>query len=219
MSIGRQDVRNAVWSMPVRSAQTRIQARVRGLHLAFLFLLSSVACGSARSAAEVSVDATSQDGVVQVSARAVVRAPIELVWQTLTDYDHLSQFVPGIDSSRVVSRQGAQLIIEQKGGAHWWLFFYPIRVTVATTERPFESIDVRLLRGNLRRLDGGYRIEPRPDGSTEVTWQGLIEPDTPLPSFIRTAVLRRSISEQFAGMVKEIERRADLWSSRSELSH
>jgi ribosome-associated toxin RatA of RatAB toxin-antitoxin module len=165
------------------------------------------------------VNAADQDGAVQVTARAVVHAPIELIWQTLTDYDHLSQFVPGIDSSRVVSRQGAQLIVEQKGGVHWWFFSYPIRVTVASTERPYERIDVRLLQGNLRRLDGGYRIEPRPDGSTELTWQGLIEPDTPLPAFIRTPLLRRSISDQFAGVVKEIERRADLWSSRSDLAH
>jgi ribosome-associated toxin RatA of RatAB toxin-antitoxin module len=205
--------------MPVRSAQTRLQTHLNGRRLAFLFLLGAVACASARSPAEVSVNATSRDGAVQVTARAVVRAPIELIWQTLTDYDHLSQFVPGIDSSRVVSRQGEQLIIEQKGSAHWWLFFYPIRVTVASTERPYESIDVRLLQGNLRRLDGSYRIEARPDGSTQLTWQGLIEPDTPLPAFITSAVLRRSISEQFAGMVKEIERRADLWSSRSDLSH
>ena len=91
-------------------------------------------------------------------------------------------------------------------------------MTVASTERPYHGIDVHLLQGNLRRLDGGYRIEPQPDGSTELTWSGLIEPDTPLPGFIRTALLRRNISEQFAGMVREIERRADRWSARSALS-
>ena len=189
--------------------------------MAFLCLLGLALGAPARSADAVNVivNFTAQDGAVQVSARAVVHAPIELIWQTLTDYDHLSQFVPGIDSSRVISRQGARLIVEQKGAARWWFFYYPIRVTVASTERPYESIDVRLLEGNLRRLDGRYHIEPRRDGGAEVTWQGLIEPDTPLPAFIRNAVLRRSISEQFAGMVKEIERRADLWASRSDLSH
>jgi ribosome-associated toxin RatA of RatAB toxin-antitoxin module len=205
--------------MPVRSVQTRPGTRRSRLHLALLFLLGLATGASARSAADISVNASAQDGVVQVTARAVVRAPIELIWQTLTDYDHLSQFVPGIDSSRVVSRQGAQLVVEQKGSAHWWIFTYPIRVTLTSTERPYERIDVRLLQGNLRRLDGSYRIAPRPDGTTEVTWQGLIEPDAPLPEFIRTVVLRRSISEQFAGMVREIERRADRWSSRSELSY
>jgi ribosome-associated toxin RatA of RatAB toxin-antitoxin module len=205
--------------MLVRSALARLEFCLHRLRPAFLFLLGAAVCAPAQSAADIRVDCTPQDGGVQVNARAVVRAPIELIWQTLTDYDHLSQFVPGIDSSRVVSRQGTRLVIEQKGGAHWWWFSYPIRVTVTSTERPYESIDVRLLEGNLRRLDGRYHIEARPDGSAEVSWQGLIEPDTPLPAFIRNPVLRRSISEQFAGMVKEIERRADRWSSRSELSH
>ena len=188
------------------------------LRLAFLLMLGAAACALARPAADISVEAISQDEGVQVTARAVVHAPAELIWQTLTDYDHLPQFVPGIDSSRVLSRQGTQLVVEQKGGARWWFFYYPIRVTVATTERPYERIDVHLLQGNLRRLDGGYRIEPQPDGSTQITWQGLIEPDTPLPAFIHTPVLRRSISDQFAGMVREIERRADLWAARSALS-
>jgi hypothetical protein len=117
-----------------------------------------------------------------------------------------------------VSRQGGQLVVEQKGNARAWFFSYPIRVMVASTEHPYQGIDVHLLQGNLRRLDGGYRIEPQPDGSTQLTWQGLVEPDTPLPAFIRAALLRRSISDQFTGMVREIERRADLWSARSALS-
>ena len=204
--------------MPVRLPEIRLQTPSDRLRFAFLLALGAAACALARPPADISVEATSQDGAVQVTAHTVVHAPAELIWQTLTDYDHLSQFIPGIDSSRVVSRQGTLLTVEQKGGIRWWFFYYPIRVTVASTERPYESISVHLLQGNLRRLDGGYRIEPQPDGSTQLTWEGLVEPDTPLPGFLRTALLRRSISDQFAGMVREIERRADLWSARSALS-
>jgi ribosome-associated toxin RatA of RatAB toxin-antitoxin module len=197
--------------------KVRRQTGAERLRFLWLLMLGAAAAALARPA-EVSVVATPQPEGVQVTARALVRAPTELIWQTLTDYDHLSEFVPGMVSSRVVSRQGSQLIIEQKGGAHLWFFSYPIRVTVASTEHPYEGIDVRLLQGNLRRLEGGYRIEPQPDGSTEITWSGTIEPDSPVPAFIRNAILRRTISEQFAGMVREIERRADLWSARSALS-
>ena len=170
--------------------------------------LPLVLMSPARAGADISVVATAQDAGVQITAHAVVRAPIELIWQTLTDYDHLAEFVPGITSSRVVSRQGPELVVEQKGSAHLWFFSYPIEVKVAAAERPYRSIDVHLLQGNLKRLDGSYRIEPKPDGTTELAWNGLIEPDSPLPGFIRNPMLRRSISEQFAGMVREIERRA-----------
>ena len=183
--------------------------------LRVLLAAGALATASASRATDIQVVATAQDEAVQVTAQAVIRAPAELIWQTLTDYDHLAQFIPGIVESRVVSRDGTRSVVEQKGGARFWFFSYPIRVTVVSSERPFEGIDVQLLNGNLRRLEGGYRIEPRPDGSTELTWRGLVEPDTPLPSFMRTALLRRTISEQFTGMVREIERRADQWSARS----
>jgi ribosome-associated toxin RatA of RatAB toxin-antitoxin module len=183
-----------------------------------LLAAGALAASPCRGAADIRVVATAKDEAVEVTAQAVIRAPTALVWQTLTDYDHLPEFIPDITSSRVVSRQGAQSVVEQKGHCRLWFFSYPIRVTLASTERPFEGIDVRLVEGNLRRLQGGYRIGARRDGSVELTWSGLIEPDTPLPSFIRTAMLRRAISEEFEGMVREIERRADRWSARSAFS-
>ncbi len=180
----------------------------RALVLGVFGVLVAPAAPLARPGADISVEAVARDTAVEVTAHAVVRAPADLIWRTLTDYDHLAQFVPGISSSRVVSRAGSQSIVEQMGGARLWIFSYPIRVTVYSNERPYQGIDVHLLRGNLRRLDGGYQIVARSDGSTELTWSGLIEPDRPLPVFIRTALLRLSISDQFAGMVREIERRA-----------
>jgi len=199
---------------PTRRRRHRSILPARLPRAAWLLLLGS-ACALASPAADISVEATAQDAAVEITTRAVLHAPAELIWQTLTDYDHLAHFVPGIDSSRVVSRQGERLVVEQRGVARWWVFSYRIHVEMAATERPYRSIDVRLLQGNLRRLEGGYRIDPRPDGSTELTWHGVIEPDTPLPEFVRTPLLRRSISEQFTGMVREIERRADRAASAS----
>src|SRR5690349_3212416 len=126
--------------MPVRSPENRLQTRSDRLHFGFLLILGAATCALARPAADISVETISQASGVQVTARAVVHAPAELIWQTLTDYDHLPQFVPGLDSSRVVSRQGAQLVVEQQGSVRWWFFYYPIRVTVATTEQPYERI-------------------------------------------------------------------------------
>ena len=29
-------------------------------------------------------------------ARATLRAPLDVIWQTLTDYDHLAEFIPAL---------------------------------------------------------------------------------------------------------------------------
>jgi len=108
-----------------------------------LLMMGVAATALARPAADISVEGhVAGTRGCKVTARALLHVPAELIWQTLTDYEHLPNFVPDIAFSRVVSRQGAQLVIEQRGDVRLWFFSYPIRVTVASTERPYHGIDV-----------------------------------------------------------------------------
>ena len=69
-------------------------------------------------------------------------------------------------------------------------------------------ITVRVVRGNLKQLEGRYQIEQ--SGSADqytLRWTGLIEPDTVLPAFITVPLMRANIEDQFTGMVREIRRR------------
>jgi ribosome-associated toxin RatA of RatAB toxin-antitoxin module len=174
--------------------------------------------GTARSAEMFAVDATRYGDAVQVNARAAVKAPLALIWNTLTDYDHLADFIPGMNKSRLVERQGKTAIVTQSGYASLWFFHFPIEVTVEAVEEPSSSIQVRLLRGNLKRLEGSYQIEKIDgDNTYALRWSGIIEPGVAVPGFIAAPLMRKNISEQFLGMVKEIERRAALPSP--EMSH
>lgn len=167
----------------------------------------ALACG-ARAAEGVAIAAEREGRAIKVVARATLKAPPALVWQTLTDYDRLAEFIPGIVRSRVIERHGADTVVEQSGTARLLLFSYPIEVTVETRAHPPHVIEVRLLKGNLRQLEGAYRIEPLSDGRLVLHWSGLIEPDLALPPLIGEFLMRASVEEQFRGMVGEIERRA-----------
>lgn len=160
-------------------------------------------------AEHVSVEASRQGTAVAVTARATIKAPFALIWQTLTDYDHFSEFVPGMIKSHVIERHGSVAIIEEVGEASFWFFTYPIEVVVEAREEPPALLAVRVLHGNLKQLDGGYRIEKASDGEDEflLRWSGTIEPANALLPFIAVPLMRANISEQFHGMVKEIERR------------
>jgi ribosome-associated toxin RatA of RatAB toxin-antitoxin module len=168
-----------------------------------------LAAEPARSAQEVTVDADQQGNALAVTAQAILRAPLPLIWRTLTDYDHLAEFIPGMRSSRVLERRRDGAIVEQTGEASFWLFHYQIAVTVKSDEHYPAAIGVRILRGNLRQLSGGYQIETmagKPD-EFRLQWRGIIEPDIFLPLFITAPGLRQIIADQFLGMIKEIERR------------
>ena len=63
----------------------------------------------------------------------------ELVWQTLTDYGRLAEFIPGMRSSRVVERHGAVAVVEQAGEAGFLFFTFPIEVTRRLDRAPAAS--------------------------------------------------------------------------------
>lgn len=169
-------------------------------------LLLALWTATAGGADGLSVETTRRGTAVEVRAYALIKAEHGTVWSTLTDYDHLSEFVPGMRSSRVLERRGNTWVVEQRGETRFLFFAHPVEVTVLATARPPYALDVRLLKGNLRRLDGGYRMEPAPGGRIVLRWIGLVEPQS-LPPLLGELVMRASIESQFAGMVREIERR------------
>lgn len=166
--------------------------------------------GAAGAAEDVAVEAARRDGAIEVRAHARVEATFDIVWGTLTDYERLPAFIPGMKSSRVVARNGNAATVEQVGEARFLFFSFPIEVTVLSTARPPEAIDVRALKGSFRRLDGGYRLRPLPGGVIELAWVGLLEPDFALPPLLGEVLMRSTIEDQFLGMVREIERREAL---------
>ena len=172
--------------------------------LSCLLLLWSA--GAARAAEEISVEATRRDEALEVVCRAMLDAPLDLVWRTLTDYDRLAEFIPGMRASRVVERRGTVAVVEQSGEARFLFVTFPLEVTLASTERAPYAIDVSMLKGNLKRLEGAYRIEPQAGGRILLTWTGVIEAHS-MPPLLGELLMRASIEDQFRGMVREVERR------------
>ncbi|MSQ63850.1 MAG: hypothetical protein EXR33_08470 [Betaproteobacteria bacterium] len=180
---------------------------MRALSLAgFLCLALLFRAGPTRAADDVSVEATRRDEALEVVCRATLDVPLDLIWQTLTDYDRLADFIPGMRRSRLIERRGAVAVVEQLGEAGFLFLTFPIEVTLASTERPPYDLEVSMLKGNLKRLDGAYRIEPQGGGRILLTWNGIVEAQS-MPPLLGELVMRSNIADQFRGMVREIERR------------
>lgn len=156
------------------------------------------------------MEARRADKGVQVRAEAQLDAPVAVIWQVLTDYEHLPAFIPGIAKSVVRERRGNQLVLEQSGEARFFIFSFPVEVTYEVTETPESSVSCRALSGNLKRMSGRYDIEPAGSGSkmARLRYAGFVDPDFNVPDILEAAALRSMVEEQFAALVAEIERRA-----------
>ena len=181
-----------------------ITAHTRGLAWLVLILLPIPAV---HAAAKVTINTERLGMAVQLDASARIRAPRGLVWTTLTDYADLWRFIPGLRYSRVIRRDGATAYVQEQGETRLLFLSFPISVVLASSEHPPYRIDVHAVSGDLKRLEGSYRITPNRDGTLLLTWSGAIQPGFWLPAYIDEAMVRSRIGAQFEGMVREIERR------------
>ena len=195
-------------------ALSHYQWPAAALRCAWLFVCTIVSLALAMPVAaqpdrnDVDVQAERNGGLVDVQARALLQAPMDVVWRTLTDYERLPEFIPGLENSRIITRNGAQVLVAQTGSARFLFLTVPIAVMLESTERPPHVVEVRRVSGSIRHLHGRYEARPQADGRVLLRWIGSISPDADLPPLIETALVRLSIRDQFVGMVQEIERRA-----------
>ena len=189
-------------SYPVRAALAK----------ALPLLMLAAWAGVARGAGPMTVEASRRGSAIAIEARATIRAPYAVIWQTLTDYDHLSELIPGMTTSHIIGRRGSTAIVAQTGKAGFLFLKLPVDVVVESREEPPGYIGLRMLKGDLTQLYGGYRIERtgQQDDEYVLRWLGLIERPALLPLFVTVPLMRANIADQFRGMVNEIERREAL---------
>jgi carbon monoxide dehydrogenase subunit G len=180
-------------------------SRARGAGLA-VFLAAATACPAAPDGATVAV-ASTQDGAFAVSARARVHAQRETVWRTLTDYDSFERFIPGLLKSRRLSCDAGRCTVDQRWRVGVLGIPLSVNATVMAVELPPSRLEVHLVEGNIKRIDGAYRIEES-GGTTDLRWEGIIEGPGYLPAWLLKPGMTALATNQFEGMVAEIERRA-----------
>jgi ribosome-associated toxin RatA of RatAB toxin-antitoxin module len=168
----------------------------------WLLLLGLPAMGQG---AEIAVQVVRHGDSFEVEATADIDAGVGDAWKVLTDYDRLSEFIPGMLESRVVSRDGFSVVVDQRGETSVLFFTYPIRVRLAIEEQPYERIVSTAISGNFKDLTGVYALQARGDGLT-LRYEGKFTPDFAYPPLLGTLIVRSTVEKRFGAMVQEIEK-------------
>lgn len=184
--------------------------RRRLLQLSLVFFLApSFATGAAP---DVQLDRNGSRFAVR--SESYVAASAAVAWQVLSDYDHLAEFVPDLRVSRVISAPGQPLLVEQSGEAGFLVFRFSVDVVLEIEEAAPQRLGFRAIRGNMRSMQGEWRIEPSAPG-IRLVYTADLEPLFWVPPLLGPAVMRRDIAAQIGGVVREIERRQTALTSQS----
>jgi carbon monoxide dehydrogenase subunit G len=169
-------------------------------------LLLAILASSPALAQEISIRTVRDGDFVVMSASAVMRVDQNIAWTVLSDYDHLANFIPDIKSSRVVSRDGNTLRVEQKGDVGFFFYREPVNVLLEVHEEPPSRITARGVEGNIQQLETRYELRPL-DAGVRLDYAGRFVPDFSIPPLIGMPILSRLIERRFRAMVEEIQRR------------
>lgn len=151
------------------------------------------------------IDGTDGSKVYQIASSGTVAATPGAVWRILTDYNHLADYVPDLQSAKVVSRDGDKVIIEQLGATHFLFFSRPIHLVVQAREQGQNRIDVSLVEGDMKVYKCSWEL--RPDGSgTKLVYNAVIEPKFYVPGMVGTSIVRKDISRMMTAVLARLDR-------------
>lgn len=146
------------------------------------------------------------DGASLVQGAIDIAAPAEVIWATVTDCEHAPEMSPNLKSCRVLQRapDGRWEVREQitKAG----LLPALRNVMRAEYDRP-RSIRFRRVEGDLRVLEGEWRLTPRP-GGVRVTYESRIGAPFKIPGTLARMALRREVPVNLSILRREALARA-----------
>jgi ribosome-associated toxin RatA of RatAB toxin-antitoxin module len=153
----------------------------------------------------------SRDGMAffEIQAVGTVRAAQADAWKVLSDYERLPEFVPGLLTSKIVSRKDHVCLVEQESRAGFLFLSQRLRMQVRIEELPASGIEVSLVSGDVRHYRAHWQLEALPDAAgTRVSLTAEIEPAIYLPPLFGIPIMQESMRQMVQAVTAEIERRA-----------
>ncbi len=158
---------------------------------------------------EVSVKRLDLDDqkVFDVLASGAVMAAPATVWKILTTYERMPEFVPDLQSTRVVSRNGNEVIVEQLGTARLLFIKRDIRLVVRVTEQPTNIIDIALISGDMKQYHCRWELIPMPEtGGTRILYSGRLVPNFYVPGMLGASMVRSDIEKMMTAVLARLDR-------------
>jgi hypothetical protein len=199
----------------MRSTRRGLHSRIFALRfLAFVSIaVATLSLGQASAALSDENDIavrTSKDGDnIIVDVDLAVQALQDEVWNVLTDYEHMAQFVANLEASTIISRTGNTLDVMQKGTARYGLLSFPFESVRHVVLTPIRQIHSTIISGDMVGSDITTRVAS--DGEmTKVSVRSQFVPTIWLPPIIGLQVIASETRKQWFTLREEILRRRAL---------
>jgi ribosome-associated toxin RatA of RatAB toxin-antitoxin module len=114
------------------------------------------------------------------------------VWQVITDYEKLSEFIPSLTSSKLIPNSEGCTRLEQIGAQCFLRVKFCARVVLDMTENfPYE-VAFSMKEGDFKRFEGSWQLEPS-DKGTKLSYNLLVKAPAAMPAPLIERHLRNNL--------------------------
>jgi len=144
--------------------------------------------------------------VVSVSSKIHINALPAKVWETLTDYDNLSSYLPKVLASKVVERNGNEIILDQTGKTGIFIFEKIVHFRLKIREQFPDNISFEQIAGDFQVYRGEWVLETSNTiQGTVLTYNAELKPLFFAPPILVSFVQRQDLP----GILKAHKQRAE----------
>lgn len=147
------------------------------------------------------------DRTRQISATIQIPQPSDRVWQVLTDYEHLAEFIPNLQESRRVPHPDGGIRLEQVGAQSLWKLKlkFCARVVLDMVESFPRELRFQMVEGDFKEFFGAWTLQPAAEGSTNLTYTLTVQPSRIMPIGLIEKRLRRDLEVNLAAIYQRVE--------------
>jgi ribosome-associated toxin RatA of RatAB toxin-antitoxin module len=144
-----------------------------------------------------------------VRAATIVPYPPEQVWLVLGDFEKRPEFLPGAKEIRVARVDGNRVWLDER----LKFFLVTIRYRVINTLEPAQGLMSWVLDKSVAHdiadTEGAWQLAAIDAGKqTLVLYRAWIDTGQPVPGFLESYLMKRSLPELIGGLRAEVKRRA-----------
>lgn len=129
----------------------------------------------------------------RILASVVIPQSIEQVWQVITDYEHLADFIPNLTQSTLLPSPEGRIRLEQVGAQCFLRVKFCARVVLEMTENFPNQIGFTMSEGDFKQFEGTWRLQPTSQG-TQLSYEVSVQPPRAMPVALIEHHLCRSIT-------------------------
>ena len=119
----------------------------------------------------------------RILASITIPQPVEQVWQVITDYESLADFVPNLTSSKLIPNPEGRIRLEQIGSQCFLKFKFCARVVIDMTENFPHELGFAMKEGDFKQFEGAWKLQPTADAqSTQLSYDLSVKPPRAMPA-------------------------------------